>query len=185
MLNRSASRVFCISVRSGGAGVQGLSRCVERVIDAAAVALDDLLDPGAGTGRAQRRPPNDVEGSITATASGSPSAAAVLEPVNPVHRDHLDPVPPGLVLLAHNAGAAPGPLTSDGQGSRARLQDRRPASSACPSTRRTDLPEPSRRARSRELLCPFCAHDFHSWPSIATCGHHVSAVQSAFATDDR
>jgi hypothetical protein len=36
---------------------------------------------------------HDVEGTITVTASGSSTLAAVLKLVNPSHRDDLDPVP--------------------------------------------------------------------------------------------
>ena len=66
-----------------GAGVQGPARRVERVTGTAAVAVEVLLDPAAALVEGIPGEADDVEGSITATASGSSSVVAVLKPVKP------------------------------------------------------------------------------------------------------
>ena len=66
-----------------GASVEGAAGPVERIVGAATVAVDDLLDPAATPVEGVAGEPDDGKGSSTATASGSSSTVAVLNPVNP------------------------------------------------------------------------------------------------------
>ena len=66
-----------------GAGVQGPAGPVERVVGAAAVAVEVCWTRRRHRSRASPARRTTWKGSITATASGSSSVVAVLNPVNP------------------------------------------------------------------------------------------------------
>jgi hypothetical protein len=71
------------------AGVEDPPCGVEGVVFAAAVSEGVLLHPSAVWSSASPANRTTWEGSITATAFGSSSVAAVLNPVKPVHHDDL------------------------------------------------------------------------------------------------
>jgi hypothetical protein len=80
-------------------GVEDPPCGVEGVVFAAAVSAGVLLHPSAVWSSASPANRTTWEGSITATAFGSSSVAAVLNPVKPVHHDDLHARAPHSLLL--------------------------------------------------------------------------------------
>jgi hypothetical protein len=82
-----------------GAGVQGAAGPVERIVGAAAVAVDDLLDPAATLVQGIAGEADDVEGVHHRNSVGQFLGGGGLEPGEAVHRDDLDTVTPGWVAF--------------------------------------------------------------------------------------
>ena len=81
------------------AGVQGAAGPVERIVRAAAVAVDDLLDPAAAPVEGVAGEADDVERVHHRDSVGQLLGGGGLEPGEAVHRDDLDPVAPGRVAF--------------------------------------------------------------------------------------
>ena len=80
-------------------GVQGPAGPVERIVRAAAVAVDDLLDPAAAPVQGIAGEADDVEGVHHRDSVGQFLGGGGLEPGEAVHRDDLDAVSPGWVAF--------------------------------------------------------------------------------------
>ena len=81
------------------AGVQGAAGPVERIVRAAAVAVDDLLDPAAAPVQGVAGEADHVERVHHRDGVGQLLGGGGLEPGEAVHRDDLDLVPPGRVAF--------------------------------------------------------------------------------------
>ena len=79
-----------------GAGVQDPPRTVERVVLAAAVPVDGLLDPAAALVQRVAGQPHNMERVHHRSSGGELFGGGGLEAGEPVHRDHLDAVAPVL-----------------------------------------------------------------------------------------
>ena len=86
-----------------GAGVQGAAGAVERVVLAAAVAVQVLLDPTPAAVQRVAGEADDVEGVHHRRRLGQLFGGGGLESGEPVHRDDLQAVAPGLGRLASQA----------------------------------------------------------------------------------
>ena len=82
------------------AGVQGAAGAVERVSGAAPRGRECLLDTAPATVQGVTGEAEHVERIRHRDRVGQLLAGGGLEPGEPVHRNHLDPVEPGLVSLA-------------------------------------------------------------------------------------
>ena len=80
-------------------GVEGAAGPVERIVGAAAVAVDDLLDPAAAPVEGVAGEADDVERVHHRDGVGQLLGGGGLEPGEPVHRDDLDLVPPRRVAF--------------------------------------------------------------------------------------
>jgi hypothetical protein len=82
-----------------GAGVQSSARAVEGVVLAATVPVDVLLDPAPALVQGVPGQAHDVERIHHCDRVGKFLGGGGLEPGEPVHRDHLHPVAPGLLAF--------------------------------------------------------------------------------------
>jgi hypothetical protein len=82
-----------------GAGGQRAAGLVERVVPVPAVAVDRELDPSSAPVERVAGQSDDVEGVHDRDRVRDLLGSGGLEPGEPVHRDDLDPVAPGVVAL--------------------------------------------------------------------------------------